>query len=219
MTLKLSVLLSYFIAMGYSQAFDLMDQCPSDVENYLACSKIVEAKALANNKQVYRQGDALHIKSTDGEDLVISSKSDESDPLQNMHYAYLNYLPGAQAHLLFVLFYEGSAYALVNAHTGAIQAIDGYPVVSPNQTYLAVANASLAYNPTVLQIWRIAKGDFHLEYSEEPKEWGPGQVEWVDDTTLRVATNGYEIDGIKAPEGTPKHVSLKLLQQQWTLVK
>lgn len=205
------------LASNDLQAFDLMELCPSEVKNYLRCSEWVEAEALANNPRVYRQGDALHIQGPAGQDFVVRNTSDPADELQTTHFTYLSYLPDAHAHLLYVLLHEGNAFALVNANTGVIQGVDGYPVMSPNHSYFAVASASLDYNPTVLQIWRINSGDFSLEYSVNPEAWGPGDVVWLDEATLKVPTDGYASYKIALPAEVPKHFHLRLMGQQWTL--
>jgi hypothetical protein len=101
---------------------------------------------------------------------------------------------GAALSLLFwvpcgcqVILPEGNAYILVDAATGVATDIDAVPVPSPDGSRFATASLDLiaGHDPNRFRIYRISPNGPVIEWSVEPKEWGPADPVWIDDSRIR----------------------------------
>ena len=88
--------------------------------------------------------------------------------------------------LLREQFYEGYRYVLVSRKTGKGFEIDNVPVLSPDRKRLVTSSKDLVakYNPNAIKIYKISPENLKLEWSWEPKDWGPSEPSWTDDGTV-----------------------------------
>ncbi len=96
------------------------------------------------------------------------------------HYKDIEYVLVGEA------YYEGAGFILVNLKNGNQYRIDNEPILSPNKTHLVTTSMDLEaeYFPNAIEIWRILKEGLQLEWSLEPKDWGPSKAFWKDNKTI-----------------------------------
>ena len=89
-------------------------------------------------------------------------------------------------YLVHYSLYEGDGYLLISQRTGELTGVAAAPVFSPDSTRLVIASVALeaAYNPTLLQIYKLTKKGLQKEFSEEPINWGPANARWLDSVTV-----------------------------------
>jgi hypothetical protein len=102
-----------------------------------------------------------------------------------VRYLYKGTLTPKEFFVVLVQFYEGEAYEVVGPH--GVARIAGKPLLSPNSNRFLASSLDLyaGFNPNALEIWNIERGLPSLEISIRSGQWGPGDVVWVDDDSIR----------------------------------
>jgi len=105
---------------------------------------------------------------------------------ENASALYYNALETSVANRYVVIhrqFYEGDGYGLLDRKSGTFASFDGYPLLSPDGRWLAVAGGG-ENDPGLLQIFEVADGKFRLAFDATPSGWWPRQVAWQSPTDL-----------------------------------
>ena len=137
---------------------------------------------------VSREGAILRIKTSTG--AVVELRDSGVEGAENqLTYQFAGFMAGIGQHLVHVQYFEGDAYLLVDPLTGRQIRLDAVPVSSPDKTRIATASLDLEaqYNPNRVSVLKAVEGAWQVEYSTEPKSWGPAQPPvWLDNDTLRL---------------------------------
>jgi len=173
----------------------LEDVLCRDLNNSYKCAQVIEQHALGKGHQgVRRRAAELLIPLVRGDTLSLHDSL--SDNPRGVWYAYREYMPSINYHLIALQYYEGGTYLLVNGRTGKTTFSNGLPVVSPDARRLAAGNVDLEaeFSPTTLQIWRVELDSLALEFEYNfltkaqvaDSTWGPGQVVWLSPNEIRL---------------------------------
>jgi hypothetical protein len=129
--------------------------------------------------------DRLVISARDGTRQVLSDRL--SDGVIERVHVYRGHIAVIDQHVVQVILPEGNAYILVDAATGVATEIDAVPVPSPDGSRFATASLDLiaGHDPNRFRIYRISPNGPVIEWSVEPKEWGPADPVWIDDSRIR----------------------------------
>lgn len=139
--------------------------------------------------------DSLKIvfKLNNGTDSVLTNNTNEDDDGYKV-YNYVNSCADMEYWLIFIGYYEGSEYLLVDKEDGRKIYIWGPPVVSPDKkcfiTYSSDIEAGFTYNG--IQLFEIINRKAVLKWQKEINTWGPDEVRWKDNNTLYIKK--YSID-------------------------
>jgi hypothetical protein len=220
-TLVLFVVLPFFLACGQSEsrapedaaesvlpevsaAEEELGHTPRGVDTlcvgYLyahGCAEVIEQHQLQRYPEVVvRDSARLRIRMLSGDWLVLVDSTEES--AASVHHYYREYSESIQYHVVSLIFWEGGGYLVINAHTGEQTYLPGPPVVSPDATRFAVTSVDLdaEYDPTTVQIWRLAAEGPELEWRFDPLDvqkryppystWGLTDATWVSPTELQL---------------------------------
>lgn len=134
--------------------------------------------------------DRLWLLPGDAEPVAFDDRLDGE--LMLLH-VYRGRLPQGYA-LLEVIRMEGGAFLLVDERTGARFEIDAVPAVSPDGARFATASFDVVagHVPNRLIVYRFDGNGIATEWTLEPREWGPSDVEWLDGATLRFQRNDID---------------------------
>jgi hypothetical protein len=160
----------------------LSDHCRG-LENSFDCARAIERAQLPRYAQdVTRQDGNLKLTLKTGKTLVLK----DTPGVSGMSYSFRDYLPNLGYFLVHVQLWEGEGYMLVNDRTGKKYHLDDLPIISPDRTRLVTLSYDLdaRYNPNAIKVWRLSPEKLVLEYSLEPKDWGPAGGAWLDHQTV-----------------------------------
>ncbi|HEV7330184.1 MAG TPA: hypothetical protein VGN63_04020 [Flavisolibacter sp.] len=101
-------------------------------------------------------------------------------------YFFVAHLPLIDHYLIRVQYPEGNSYLLVSRRSGAQKDIWGFPFVSPSRRQLFVINSDVVagHTPNGFQLLTRRGDSLHLEFSVLVRDWGPGAVRWLSDSSL-----------------------------------
>lgn len=144
------------------------------------------AAVAASEGHVVREGGSLHISTAHG---VVTLVDDDSDLSEDYHvYRYEGRLPRTPFHAVHISYFESPGYVLVHEISGRQCTVDARPVVSPSGKFLAIGSLDLEamMSPNVLTVHEVSGDSLVTSWTEEPLDWGPQELHWVDDKTLRL---------------------------------
>lgn len=148
-------------------------------------------------------------------------ENDSTEGAAAVAFLYRGFMPHRNLHLLEVRYYEGSAFLLVSARSGAQQYIPGPPLFSPDgQRFISLSMDLVAnYNPNKIQVWRVAPEQPRLEWELDLDQeltspaWGPSNAEWADHSTVEFLKNELTPE----LEYRPTRMRLHLGADGWSL--
>lgn len=188
----------------------------SGIDNSYNCAKAVEADR-------FRKGIAG--VSRNGRDLVIKVGASQATVFQDVgrgestrgaRYSYVDYFPSIRSHVVYVQYYEGGDFLLVDKDSGRKVPIWSIPIPSPDSSRFMTATAAIAYGSNGLQVWRMTPEGPVLEWSHEATGWGPGAVQWLDGSTIAVSTDGLA-DEVTLPADFPKSIGISFRNKLWVI--
>jgi hypothetical protein len=187
-----------------------LDDLCSGIENSLECAQEIESYQLRkaeNARRVKRSGAQLVLKLGDGQSLTIQDEQPVEGEVGAIKYNFRDYLTKIGYFLLHRQLYEGADYLLIHERRGSRQELQQVPVISPDLQRLVTASDGVSggYSPNAVQIWRLTENKMELEYTLEPKGWGPSDPKWIDHRTIRL-TKKYP----SAAPAEPSTTSLSL---------
>ena len=101
-------------------------------------------------------------------------------------------LRGKLAHLhkylLRVLYYEGSAYLLVDETTGAIDTLQGPPIPSPKRGFVAALFQGHPFEgaPNGVEVFQASAPRLRRKVTIAQGKWVPYELAWVDEHSLLI---------------------------------
>jgi hypothetical protein len=150
--------------------------------NEQECASEHEAVLMKNNKNLIRREE---------KELLVRLKSGKYFRLddENQRYNALEVVGAGKYLVLREQYWEGNTWHLLNLETGEILETKGYPLFSPNNQKFVCSQRDLeaGYSPNVLSVYVIKQGKPVRVFSISPGEddWGPGDVEWLNDATIK----------------------------------
>lgn len=162
----------------------------ANIENSLECAKAVEKEQLKkHSKLVKRNGPSLSLNGGKGSPIVFADT-------EEAYYSFVDYFSSIDYYVVLMHTFESYNYKLIHAKTKKSFTLNGFPIISPDNKYIAAASLDLeaGYMPNSFQIWKVEKTDLTVEYSIEPKEWGPSKPVWISSTSLKFNINTLQED-------------------------
>lgn len=124
----------------------------------------------------------LTLQLVDGKKLVLP-KCDEEEM---RYYCFEGYFPEIDYILLYVQYYEGSAYALVNRKNGIIRQIHGTPYFSDNYKSFITVNVDMEANYSFngIEYYTLTADSMLRQFELGITNWGPAKAKWINDKNI-----------------------------------
>ena len=173
-----------------AQTSRLKEQLCQGIGNAHDCAKEIERYQIERHPHLIElRGDTLVLNLKSKPLKLVSGESpiEGSDP---QWYTFADYYPEVGYLLVRVQYYEGNAYLIIDERTGRKYHLQDVPIFSPDWSHFVTASMDLEafFNPTGLQIWRVAPYPYK-QWALETEDWGPSEVQWVDRRTFRFIKN------------------------------
>ncbi len=182
----------YLPAPGDRRETVQLNSACRNIENSYECAQAVEKMQLPRYPQlVSRRGGTLRLTLKSGKVAELKDVNIDGQELKTVLYSFREFLPDLGYYLVHEQPYEGSAYLMVNYQNGKRYPLHDLFLLSPDRQRLATVLMSEAHNPTAIHIWRISPKKMTLEWSLEPKDWGPTDGAWQNNDTLTFAKTNY----------------------------
>ncbi|NLV66264.1 MAG: SH3 domain-containing protein [Spirochaetes bacterium] len=166
-------------------------RCPDDIHNSYKCVEYIEKRLLPGLKDnVKRNGNTLTIRCSNGKVVEFTDENSETD--QYMGYLLRHHYKIPNLYLIFIQYYEGGEYYILNSAGGEQEKIWDVPVFSPDNTRFICTSEDLeaGYGYTGIQVFRIENSKFIKEY-EVKLQWGPSHPVWVNNNKINLVRNEY----------------------------
>lgn len=178
----------YLPAPGDRRETVQLNRACRNIQNSYECAQAVEKTQLPRYPQlVSRQGGTLRLTLKSGKVVELKDVNIDGQELKTVLYSFREFLPDLGYYLVQEDFYEGGGYLMVNYQNGKRYSLHDLFLLSPDRKRLATVLNSEAHNPTAIQIWNISPEKMTLEWSLEPKVWGPTDGAWQNNDTLTFA--------------------------------
>jgi hypothetical protein len=182
----------YLPAPGDHRETVQLNRACRNIQNYYECAQAVEKMQLPLYPQlVNRQGGTLRLTLKSGKVAELKDVNIEGQELNSVHYSFREFLQDLGYYLVQEDLYEGGAYLMVNYQNGNRHRLHDLFLLSPDRQRLATVLMCEAHNPNAIQIWRISPEKMTLEWSLDPKDWGPTDGAWQNNDTLTFAKTNY----------------------------
>ncbi|MBF9239450.1 hypothetical protein I2I05_18805 [Hymenobacter sp. BT683] len=165
--------------------------------------------SIVSDKQGFtRSGETFTLRLTKGRRLRLVSKPTAAFEEESAELTYVGKLAHLPKYVLHVLYYEGSAYLLVDETTGVIDTLQGPPVPSPKRGAVAALYQGYPFEGALngVEVFQVAAPHLRRKFSIAQGKWVPYELAWVDERNflikcLPVAVE-EAIDRGKLPEKT-----------------
>ena len=164
-----------------------MKECGGQNLNTFRCARGIEEKLLLGQRfPVKRAGNSLIIRTATKTVRLIDNTSENGN--ESIAYSYLGRIGFIRSHIIYVQYYEGGTYMVVNEKSAQAAYPSGFPVVSPNrQHFFSISEALFAgYNPNNVEVWRATSKAAHKVAEFQP-EWGPRSAAWLGSWQIEVS--------------------------------
>ncbi|MDQ2769540.1 MAG: hypothetical protein M3Y54_03455 [Bacteroidota bacterium] len=185
--LGLLPLLSYFPAAGPAPV--RVTFSPLTKAAYLAAMKSVVVTKPAMTFPVRKVRGRIVIPTASG-NKIFQDKGVGTDETAQEKYEYRGYLPQLSYHLIFVQFWEGSQWILLNTK-GRQTELAGEPIFSPDMQHIAASWPGIEVSgegPNIIQLLALQNGTLRevwsIEPAIEPMTWEPDEIQWLSNSTL-----------------------------------
>ncbi len=150
--------------------------------------RIPEGQLLADSDERAFRPDpgTLCILTTDGDTVTFTDVTDMDEICYFSVFTLADRLPEQDYWVVQLSGHEWAEYFLVSGKNGSYSSAISVPVASPDGTRLLCAYRDIiaAFVDNGIQIWRIDPDSLALEYSALNEDWGPSDVEWIDDSSI-----------------------------------
>ena len=144
------------------------------------------------SKNVERTMLKLVIKAENGKTIVF--ENDPSYGESSKSYLLKDYLEAFHLYVIEESGWDWGNIILVSALNATMVEVGGIPVFSPdNQKFISVKHDPEDYGSgSRIQVYSFIDGIFNLEWSHEPKEWGPTSAKWLSDKTIELSMSYFD---------------------------
>lgn len=163
-----------------------VNECSGQGLNSFRCARGIEEKVLSTRTSaVSRSGGTLLIRTPKVTVRLADSPSKNGD--ESIAYSYLGRIGSIKSHVIYVQYYEGGAYMVVNERSGKVAYPSGFPVVSPDRKHFFSISEDMfaGYNPNNVEVWRVSATAARRVADFEP-EWGPRSGRWLQPGEIEV---------------------------------
>ncbi|MFH1627155.1 MAG: hypothetical protein ABIE47_00340 [Pseudomonadota bacterium] len=120
------------------------------INNSYDCAREVEADRLKKGIiGVSRNGHDLVINPSASPAVAFADIEGEGSS-QGQRYSYVDYFPSIRSHVVYVQYYEGGDFILINSVSGQKTNVWSMPIASPDSSRFLTAFAAIAYGPNGL---------------------------------------------------------------------
>lgn len=166
-------------------------KCPDNIHNSYECVAYIEKRILPGLKdKVKRNGGTLSIACSNGKVVEFTDVNTDTDEYTG--YLLMHYYQTRDLYLVFIQYYEGGEFCIVNGANGEQEQIWDVPVFSPNNTRFICTSEDLeaGYTYTGIQVFRIENSKFVKEY-EVKLNWGPSLPVWENNNKINLVRNEF----------------------------
>lgn len=160
-----------------------------------------------------KSNELLEIKLGNGKTILLKNK-DAGEDTEN--YRFLDCFPSFNGYLIEVGGWETMSWLLVNKTDGTKTWLASEPVLSPDKKRLICTLSGeneAGYEANYLSIWIFVNGKPKKEFELSNMTWGAGTVEWLSNTSVKVAAEKY--DGTETKQLKAKTITL--LNGKWVV--
>jgi hypothetical protein len=154
-------------------------ECSGQGLNTFRCARGIEEKVLSGStSSVRRVGSTLIIPTEKVTVRLVDNPSENGN--ESIAYSYLGRIESIGSHVIYVQYYEGGTYMVVNERSGQGAFPSGFPIVSPDRKhFLSISEDMFAgYYPNNVEVWRVSATASRRVANFEP-EWGPSSARWL----------------------------------------
>lgn len=192
---KINVVIAFvllFLNGCTTEKKDLEQLCEDLDGSYECAQKIEQHQLLVYNDIVSRTDNKLILKRENNIDIVLQ---DVEKDVEGVHYLFRDYLEEINSYLIFIQYYEGGDYCLINKHSGQKIIIPGLVKISPDKNRFVSYNQDIEamFSTNGFVIYKLLDNSFVKEYEVELSDWGPSNAEWLDDNNIEFEK--YSWDG------------------------
>ena len=168
----------------------LREKMTKDIGNWQNRAEKVEEYLAKKTEGKYfkRSGRSLTLFLENNRQLVLTDQGAEEDENDNEYegYNFEHFFEKNNFYLIYVQYYEGSAYMLVNRKTGAKEYIIGIPYFSPSGKKILAINIDLeaAFDTNGIQLLTLKGDTLRSEFLLEPSTWGPTAAKWLSENEV-----------------------------------
>ncbi len=181
--------------------------------------KIKPGKAKATTKvyeNIFYKNFVKKMSPSEKNKVKITSRANEV-----ISFYFYNFLKDQNLYLIWVLFWEGSQYRIIDSETGREYKVFEEPVFSSDKKHFISASFDIesGYRPNRIEIWEKTASDWRVVFKKYPgNTWGAIHPIWVDDKTVKLEKHGWlKGTGLTNPIGKTGSVLIKKYKSGWKL--
>lgn len=124
----------------------------------------------------------ITLQLADGKKLALPKWDEE----EMKGYCFEGYFPGIDYIILYVHYYEGSAYALVNRKNGFMREIWGTPYFANNHNSFITANVDMeaGYSFNGIEYYTLTTDSVVRQFVLGITNWGPNTAKWISGNSI-----------------------------------
>lgn len=196
---------------GAQKELDKLDSNFEYIDNsYKKAQKIEEYQIKKYAHKIQRRDSLLILKLENNKEIILKDTSNEDFALL---YSFREYYDSLKIFVIELQYFEGGAYLIVNGMNGETQYIIGKTKLSPDMKKIVSYNVDIVagYSKNGFQIIELKNNHFNIEYEYLPKDWGPNNINWLNN-------NEIEIEKLGLQDGTEKIIGKTnfILKDNWT---
>jgi hypothetical protein len=110
-------------------------------------------------------------------------------------YIFEHYFDKIDYYLLFIEYYEGCNWMLVNRKNGFKKLIHGLPYISKDRKKIIAIGSDLdaGYSFNGIELYTVLADSLRTEFSKET-DWGPIDVKWINENEFLLKREHFSID-------------------------
>lgn len=144
---------------------------------------------IVTDKQGFsRSGDTFVLRLTTGRSKRLLSKPGRTHEGDIAELSYLGKLPSLHKYVLHLLLWEDSRILLVDQRTGAIDSLQGIPILSPKASFVAATYQGYPYDGAYngVEVFQVAASHLPRKFKIAQEKWIPHGLAWVDERSFIV---------------------------------
>ena len=141
------------------------------------------------NEYFYLTDSTLVLKLDNGDTMSFGRYVEEKhwNDVNFIGYIFEHYFDKIDYYLLFIHYYEGNSWMLINRKNGFKKAINGLPYISKDNKKIIAINSDLyaGYSFNGIELYTILEDSLKTEFSKETK-WGALDVKWINENEFLI---------------------------------
>ncbi|MBN2402484.1 MAG: SH3 domain-containing protein [Spirochaetes bacterium] len=163
--------------------------CPKRIHNSYECAQYIEKRKLPLlHEKVSRNNYSLTIKCLNKK-LVSLTDTDhrEKAAVDSRYYTFAHYYKHVRQFLIFIQYWEGGSYSLINEYNCEQIEVWEAPVFSPDKKWFICSSVDMisGYMPNGIEIWEKAGKNYKKNF-ERKLRWGAVNPIWKGNNKIEM---------------------------------